>query len=257
MGPLDAVRTAGRRYWKRALALVVVVALVGAAGGAFYFSQGFHGSDASIEQVRSNENVTVEQSNGGYALSPSTNASTTALVFYPGARVEPDAYLSTFAPVVERAGITVYVPDLPLNVGLLGVGTASEIQQATPAVERWYVGGHSLGGVAACRYAATNPDSVDGLVLFASYCDQDVSGQELAALSLTGSDDTVLDRESYDDARGRLPADARFHEIEGVNHSQFGSYSGQRGDEPATVRYETAHDRIATAVVEWLGESSR
>jgi len=257
---MDSIRAAATRLrhnWRRVAAVALAVLLLGAAGGTLYFNQGFHGNAGSIEQVRTSETVNVEQAHGGYVLSPA-NASTTgtAVVFYPGARVEPDAYLATFAPIVEHAGVTVYVPDLPLNVGLLGVGTAGEIQQSAPAVDRWYVGGHSLGGVAACRYASNSPERVDGLVLFASYCDQNVSEQELAVLSVTGTRDTVLDRAAYDDARGRLPADAVYREIDGANHSQFGSYSGQRGDEPAAISYEEAHDRIATAVVEWLGENN-
>jgi len=256
MDPLGAVRTAGRRYWKPTLVVVLVAAVVASAGTALYFSQGFHGNAASIEQVRANENVNVERANGGYVLSPAANPPTTAIVFYPGARVEPDAYLATFAPVVERSSVTVYVPDMPLNVGLLGVGTAGEIQRSSPAVERWYVGGHSLGGVAACRYASNNPDGVDGLVLLASYCDQDVSDSGLAALSVTGSRDTVLEQQAHADARSRLPADARYHVIEGANHSQFGSYRGQRGDRRATISYEEAHDRIATVVVEWLANGT-
>jgi hypothetical protein len=80
-----------------------------------------------------------------------------------------------------------------------------------------------------------------------------VSEQEWAVLSVTGTRDTVLDRVAYDDARDRLPVDATFQEVDGVNHPQFGSYRGQRGDEPATVSYEEAHERVAAAVVEWLG----
>lgn len=116
--------------------------------------------------MRTSGNVSVDSLQGGYVLSPANVSTTeTALVFYSGARVEPDAYLATFEPVVERASITVYVPELPLNVGLLGVDTAGEIRQSTPTVERWYVGGHSLGGVGACRYASNNPEQVDGRTL--------------------------------------------------------------------------------------------
>jgi len=256
---MQSVRTLAetvRQHWKRPLLVGVAIVVVASAGGVVYFTQGFHGTADSIEDARANENVSVGQAHGGYVLTPTGTVSDRALVFYPGARVEPDAYLATFAPVVERSGVTVYVPDVPLNIGLLGVGTAGGIQAANDAVEHWYVGGHSLGGVAACRYAANNPGDVDGLVLFGSYCDVDLGDQSLAVLSVTGSRDTVLDREAYAEGRARLPADAQFREIEGVNHSQFGSYRGQRGDRAATVGYDEAHDRIAAVVVEWLANQT-
>ncbi|PSP95530.1 alpha/beta hydrolase [Halobacteriales archaeon QS_4_62_28] len=256
---MESVRTLSdclRQHWKRPVLIGVAVVVIASVGGALYFSQGFHGTTDSIEDVRANENVSVGQAHGGHVLTPTGTSSERAVIFYPGARVEPDAYLATFAPVVERSGVTVYIPDMPLNVGVLGVGTAGEIQAENDAVEHWYVGGHSLGGVAACRYAANSPGAVDGLVLFASYCDVDLSPQSLAVLSVTGSRDTVLDREAYAGGRNRLPADAQFHEIDGVNHSQFGSYRGQRGDSPGSVGDDEAHDRIAAVVVDWLANET-
>jgi pimeloyl-ACP methyl ester carboxylesterase len=118
-------------------------------------------------------------------------------------------------------------------------------------VDAWYVGGHSLGGVGACRYAHANPDRVAGVVLFASYCDRDVSDAG-RALAVTGSADVILDREAFRANRDRLPADATVVSVEGMNHTQFGSYRSQRGDAPAPLRYETAHERLREILVGFL-----
>ena len=84
--------------------------------------------------------------------------------------------------------------------------------------EQWFVGGHSLGGAMACRYASSQPEQVNGLVLFAAYCEADATPED-PTLSVTGSADTVLDRETYHDRRSNLPANATVVEIEGMNHS--------------------------------------
>ncbi|MFC6756504.1 alpha/beta fold hydrolase [Halomicroarcula sp. GCM10025894] len=118
-------------------------------------------------------------------------------------------------------------------------------------VENWYVGGHSLGGAMACRYAAENPEAIEGVVLYASYCDRDISGTGLAAMSVTGSADTVLDSDSYEENRENLPSDATIRELP-LNHTQFGSYRGQRGDKPSDRSYATAHDRLANVTVAWF-----
>ena len=114
------------------------------------------------------------------------------------------------------------------------------------------MGGHSLGGAMACRYAAANPDAVAGLVLFASYCDRDISGTGLAALSVTGTADTVLDRDTYEASLANLPADATVRELPGLNHTQFGAYSGQPGDAPSGSSYDRAHARLANVTVPWF-----
>jgi pimeloyl-ACP methyl ester carboxylesterase len=117
-------------------------------------------------------------------------------------------------------------------------------------VETWVVGGHSLGGAMACRYANANPERVDGVLLVGAYCDRPIS--DAPALSIVGTRDAVLDRERFREMRGNLPANATVVRIDGMNHSQAGWYYGQAGGQPATVSYPTAHDGLAAAVDAWL-----
>ncbi|MFC4541815.1 alpha/beta fold hydrolase [Halosolutus amylolyticus] len=254
----DRLRSQAKRLvvWLVALGIVVV------AGAVFYLGTPYHGTDASIASVQENPDVTVTQRGGTYVLEPTSDDMATedgstagsdpavGLVFYPGGRVHPDAYLTSLAPLASEADVTVVVPKMPLNLAVLDRGAASRYVSES-SIETWYVGGHSLGGAMACRYAAANPASVDGVVLFASYCDRDVSGTDLDVLSVTGSADTVLDRDAYDANRGNLPADATVRELP-LNHSQFGSYRGQPGDEPSGLDYDTAHDRLADVIVPWF-----
>lgn len=237
-------------------AAVVVVALlvVAVGGGVVYFSLPHHGTPASIQSVEDDPRVSVKTTGGVHVLAPADANVTTGFVFYPGARVAPDAYYSVLAPLVTRANVAVFVPKMPLNVALLDAGTADSIRRDNPTVRTWFVGGHSLGGVAACQYADSH--DVRGLVLFASYCNANVSDEEVAVLSVTGSADTVLDRENYRAARTRLPPTATVREIRGMNHTQFGSYRGQRGDSPAPRSYAETHDQLADVLVPWVANRS-
>lgn len=236
--------------WARGVVVVFVVLLVASGGVVLYFSTPSHGPSSSVQRVVDDTQVTVTTDDGVHVLSPAGADSTVGLVFYPGARVAPDAYYETFAPVVKRTNVTVFVPAVPLNVALLDVGAADRIRARNPDIQTWFVGGHSLGGVAACQYAASH--DVRGLVLFASYCNDDVSDESFDALSVTGSADTVLNRERYREASSRLPPGTTTREIAGMNHTQFGSYRGQRGDSPAPLSYEEAHRRLADVLVPWL-----
>ncbi|WP_411963358.1 alpha/beta hydrolase [Haloferax sp. YSMS24] len=237
--------------WTRVAVVVFVVLLVVTGGAVLYFSLPFHGTSSSVQAVVDDPQVSVQTTDGVHVLSPATGNSSVGLVFYPGGRVAPDAYYSTFAPVVRQTNATVFIPKMPLNTALLDTDAAAKIQRQNPAIQTWFVGGHSLGGVAACQYASSH--EVQGLVLFASYCNTDLSTESIAVLSVTGSADTVLNRENYQAATAQLPPTATFHEVQGMNHSQFGSYRGQRGDSPASISYEEAHRRVAEVVVEWVG----
>ncbi len=83
----------------------------------------------------------------------------------------------------------------------------------------------------ACQLA----EGTDGLVLFGSYCANDLSESGLAALSISGSEDGLSTPEKIDEAAHLLPADTVFVVIEGGNHAGFGAYGPQAGDGEATI----------------------
>ncbi|ATW88452.1 alpha/beta hydrolase family protein [Halohasta litchfieldiae] len=246
-----------RRQGKRLAVWLGVGLIVLAALTVGYFGSPYHGSSESIATVEDDQRVTVDRTDEGYVLQPVGTTPETGVVFYPGGRVHPDAYVGSLAALARDANVTVVIPKQPLNLAIVdyglaqnGLGThaADSAMADHPDVEAWYVGGHSLGGAMACRYAA-NAD-VEGLLLYGSYCDVDISERDLAVVSVTGDADTVLNRTAYERNRGNLPASTRFADLEGVNHTQFGAYTGQ--DEPSGTSYETAHSRLNRVVVPWL-----
>jgi pimeloyl-ACP methyl ester carboxylesterase len=102
----------------------------------------------------------------------------------------------------------------------------------------------------ACRYAAENAGRVEGLVLVGAYCDRPVRG--MPSLAVVGTRDAVLNRQRFEATRGNLPPPHSVVFVEGMNHSQAGWYTGQRGGQSATVSTPEAHRRLADEVAEWL-----
>ena len=269
-GGVTGSRLSGMREWVPAwsrrrwagvvVAVVLAVVLIGAIAFYLYFGVFAHHAPAAVsESVRANENVTVDRAYGGFVVRPVDGAKPTGgggdgervgVIFYPGGRVAPDAYLPSAARIVERTGATVFVPKMTANLAVLSPSKADAVVEGEDEIDSWVVGGHSLGGAMACRYAGDNPERVDGLLLVGAYCDQPV--REMPALAVVGSRDVVLDRERFAETQPNLPEDASIVRIDGMNHSQAGWYSGQRGGQSATISNRVAHDRLAAAVSEWL-----
>ncbi|CAN5841812.1 alpha/beta hydrolase [soil metagenome] len=172
----------------------------------------------------------------------------TGIVLYPGARIDATAYAPVAQALAQQAMALVVVLDAPLDIALLDVDGADPVRDAHPEVDRWIVGGHSLGGVAAARYAG-NPDAqIDGLLLWASYpAGGDQIPAQMAVTSIAGARDRVLDRDAFDAARGQLPDDAVIVGLAGVNHAQFGDYGTQAGDGPAAISNDEARAQIVEA----------
>jgi hypothetical protein len=195
--------------------------------------------------------VTFSQDGDRYTWEPAAGGATTGLIVYPGGKVEPAAY-GPLARAIAAEGYVVEVIAMPLNLAVLGISRADDTIAAHPEIEHWAIGGHSLGGSMAAQYASEHPDTIDGLVFWASYGTMDLSGSGLAVLSIWGSLDAGAARMGGAEARGAVPADAVFIEIAGGNHEQMGWYTGQPNDPPATISRAEQQAQVAAATVDLL-----
>ena len=67
------------------------------------------------------------------------------LIVVPGARVEPYAYMFQLSGVVEEHGVTVLITRPTPNLAFVDTRGVDDFTTASPEVDRWFVGGHSLG----------------------------------------------------------------------------------------------------------------
>lgn len=233
-------------WWSlTAFALVVIVFLA--------WANTVRGADkAAADLVFSNPNVTVTDTHTSVVLAPADSTRDTGLVFFPGARVDPYAYLFKLAGTVETTGLTVVIAKPTLNLAILDLRALSTFTDAAPEISTWYVGGHSVGGVRACLL--TDGPEVAGLVLFASYCAAPTRS-DLRVLSLSGSADGLSTPEQIADRSGLLPGDTRFVEIAGANHARFGDYGVENGDGVAGRSTDAVAAEITRELSDFLAES--
>ncbi|WP_225048602.1 alpha/beta hydrolase [Lacticaseibacillus kribbianus] len=170
------------------------------------------------------------------------------VVVYPGAFVDPGAY-SIWAKQVAAAGYRVAIVSFPYDLAVLGANRADRVVRPK---QRYVIGGHSLGGVMASRYARAHKDGLAGVFFLASYPDAKGALSSVPVLSLTGSRDGVLDWAAYKKAKADLPADAIYRQLAGGNHAGFGAYGKQAGDKTAHVSNTAQQRWIAAQLVAWL-----
>ncbi|TFC01115.1 alpha/beta hydrolase [Cryobacterium adonitolivorans] len=200
---------------------------------------------AAAQAVFDNPAVTVTDTDVSVVIAPAAERSMAGLVFIPGAKVDPYAYLATLSPTVAATGMTVVITKPVLNLAFFDQRPLDTFTATAPDVASWFIGGHSLGGVRACMYAQDN--EVAGLVLLGSYCASAVD-EEQSVLSISGSEDGLSTPATIDDAADLLPADTTFVRIEGANHASFGAYGAQPGDGEATLTPAQSEQAITGAL---------
>jgi len=229
--------------WTVAVVLVLVVVFL------VWANIVMQGTRAAALQVWRDDRVAVRDAGDAVVMTPTGSANGVGVVFIPGAKVDAYAYMASFRQVVA-AGTTVVITKPTLNLAFFDPRPLATFEAHVPSVHTWAVGGHSLGGVRACQLA--DSPEVAGLLLFGSYCANDLSGSDLDVLSLSGSRDGLSTPAKVDAARERLPASATMTELQGVNHADFGAYGAQPGDRTATVPRAQARAEIAAAVTRWV-----
>jgi hypothetical protein len=211
---------------------------------------------AAAQAVFDNPAVTVTDTPDSVVITPVEGRTLAGLVFIPGAKVDPYAYLATLAGTAETTGLTVVITKPTLNLAFFDQRPLAAFTAAAPDVAAWFVGGHSLGGVRACMLAEdarAEGTPVAGLVLFASYCASPVD-DGLAVLSISGSEDGLSTPAKIESAADLLPADTTFVQVEGANHASFGAYGAQPGDGAATIPPAETAAAITEAILGFTAE---
>lgn len=231
----------------------VLIILVLLGGGVIAWSQiGVMAAEESpLASAEENPSITIENAPEGIVLSPADGDSETGLVFIPGAKVDPWAYVAILQGVAEE-GTTVVITRPWLNLAFFDLRGLDAFTSAAPDIDWLGIGGHSLGGVRACQLAA----DADALVLFGSYCATDLSEADLDVLSLAGSEDGLSTPEKIADARHLLPDHAELVDIEGASHASFGDYGPQDGDGIPTISDDEMHVTVTDLLGKFLSERS-
>lgn len=233
------------------LAVWLVAVLVVAASVGVFLLVPYPVDERAIDAVAEDPSLAVEETDAGVVVRPADGPAPTGLILYPGALVPTEAYVPLAGDLARETDLAVFLVDVPLQLAILDTDAASAVVDANPDVERWYVGGHSLGGAMACRYAAGNADELAGVVLLGAYCEADVSETDLDVLTVVGTRDGIVNRDAVERSRDLVPVDARFVAVEGMNHTQVGVYYGQ-ADTDGTVANGVARRQVSDAVGAWL-----
>jgi pimeloyl-ACP methyl ester carboxylesterase len=227
------------------LAAVIVIAVVGIV--AWSQIGVMQAEPGPLAAVRADQRLVISDEPDGIIMSPVEGATDTGLVFIPGAKVDPWAYAAKLSGIVAEDGVTVVITKPWLNLAFFDLRPLGSFTTLAPEVREWAVGGHSLGGVRACTLAT----QAQGLVLFGSYCANDLSEWRRPVLSIAGSEDGLSTPQKIEDARHLLPPSADLVEIAGASHSSFGDYGLQPGDGTPTISDQEMTEKLTSLVGEF------
>ena len=256
------VNSKRKRRGKRALiaaGTAFALILIFAVFFRVYVMDYYHADNVIINSVKNvfDGKVHTYSNDDGMVFLPACKEYKAVIVFYPGGKVEYTAY-SPFMYELAGRGYVCILPRMPENLAFLRIDAIDILDKYIgDNAERvqglnWYLAGHSLGGVAAAAYLNDSPErEYEGLILCASYTTQDFSDRDLRLLSIYGSNDKVLNMESYEKNKANWPAESEEIIISGGIHSYFGSYGIQKGDGQPEMSNAEQIKEAADHIADW------
>lgn len=218
------------------------------AGISIGYVNNYYHSIGVEAYLESTSEVTIQTIKSGWFFDGSGTEQ--AIIFYPGAKVETNAYAPLMHQLAER-GIDCFLVKMPCNLAILGINKADQIMEDYD-YDSWYLAGHSLGGAMAASYAAKSSDKLDGLIFLAAYSTGSLEDTSLSVLSIYGSEDQVVNMEKIEAGRELMPDTYKEICIEGGNHALFGSYGAQKGDGAASITGKEQIDQTTLAITQML-----
>jgi hypothetical protein len=243
------------KIFKRILLGLLIIIAVLVIGFIIWALNPLQPTADALAALESDSKVTVTQTGDYVSFMPTGATPNKAFVFYPGGHVDYRAYAVPLHKLAEQGYLAILLP-VRLNLAFFDINAADRAIPDFPEIQDWAVGGHSLGGVAASMYAAKNED-LDGVVYWASYpADDTLKDSDMAFTSIYGTLD-MGGMDAFQSSASILPADTEFVVIEGGNHSQFGNYGLQPGDNPATITWQEQQEQAVAATARLLDSLSK
>ncbi len=227
------------------------------AVGGTWVQQLWRHADAAPEALAaavSDADILIE-SGRFLSLRPQHVAERMGVIVYPGAYVDVRGYIPTLRPVAA-AGYRVVIVPMPLELAVLGINRALDVQAANPDLHRWALIGHSVGGSMAAAVASRHPDAFAGIIIWDSYPPSfaNLAGFPKPVWHIHRATPDGLPPPSFAAQRALFPAASPWVPIRGGLHMYFGSFgpSGYREDWAPSITRDAQQSQIARATLQAL-----
>jgi Icc-related predicted phosphoesterase len=235
------------RLWQKILISLAIFFTLAILGFVIWASNAANADSIALNKFLdiSKDILLVKESANYWEISPKVcnqEICSKGMVFYPGAKVEPQAYFYKFGVLAQSQKLFITKP--PLNLAYFNINQADDVIINNPEIKNWSIGGHSLGGAMACEYVKTNAAKITNLLLIGSYCNSDIASTKVKVLSIHGDLDGVLTPSKLQENAKNLPQGYKNYPIAGMNHAQAGNYGEQIGDLKFTKSDEQVKSEI-------------
>jgi len=204
----------------------------------------YHATAIYLEQIQSNSWLIITQDTHHITLTPRSWTTQHTLLFYPWAKVDPEAYIYKLWNIALAHRLTVIIDKPLFGLQIFGINNADSVTG-----ENLIIAWHSLWWAMACEYTKNHPERIKALILMWAYCNSDISALTwLRTLSFAASQDGLISLEEMKTYTKYFPTGHIFSILTWATHAQYGNYGLQDGDGISTISDDTVLQQISDEI---------
>jgi len=211
------------------------------------------GRNVNVDDLLADGKLSITRGKYGSFLQRAGENPENGIIFYPGGRVVPEAYLSLLKKIVVQK-CPVYLVKMPFNMAVFDHRRALKVMKEKPEIKNWIIGGHSLGGAMAVHVLREKPEEYKGLFLWGAYPSHrdDISDMKFPILAIFGTCDGITPVEKIEASRHLFPSHTHWLKLEGGNHAQFGCYGSEKQDHLAEISMQDQQRVVIESTLAFL-----
>ena len=200
--------------------------------------------DVKTDYFLSDERVEINRYKEFYSFIP-TSKYNKAVIFVPKSNVDAEDYVQIARGLANEGYLSIL-----LRTSTVTSDSINQILGFYPAILEWYIGGHSSGADAACKYLQNNSLYFNGVFLISSFSNVDLSAMKLKTLTIYGTEDKILNKKTYSDRLENLGSHYIEYVINGANHYGFADCEPSNLDGAAKL----THKEIVEITIDYIIE---
>jgi hypothetical protein len=224
-----------RNFFKKLIYIVASIFILSIVAFFTWATFDYKVDKDQLAKAMKNDRLVIVNTNDYISIQPIKYTGKIAYIFYPGAKVQPEAYIPKLSSISSSNNIKIFIPKFFKNLAFFGIDKAAMVQKLSPEIRHWYIGGHSFGGSMACMYAKDNAKKIEGVLLLGTYSGTDISKCPFKVRSINGTEDGIFTPEKIKAHKVELPEGAKITFITGMNHADIGNYGSQSGDKASKL----------------------
>lgn len=172
-------------------------------------------------------------------------------IIFSGAKADEKAY-AYMAKLLNEEGHTAIIPKVMFHLSVTGITHGMEIMESDTEIEKWFLIGHSMGGLPISYIAAKEPAKLQGIAFLASYMVTDLSELDISAIRITASNDRIMNKKRMELHLDYLPENSISVVLEGANHQGFGAYDSLSRDGEATMSWKEQQEQTVQLILDFF-----